>query len=723
MKKILTLLCILVTSICFSQAITPPIPTTGNANAVLVPTVVSETTTHNAEIKLHNTLTINYGVDFTINGNVTNNGGGNGKIILLGNNRLIINGNVNGGVYFEMNGNVCIYASGVFNAGNSLITSNGTGNYISTGGNINNIGNIPSTVCASGNTSNPCAVDFSNINMPCNNQCSSDPNNIATWNGTSWTNNGNNTSVNNGKSAIVNSDYSGPSFACCSLKINAGNTLTINSGVTVTVVNGITNNGNIVIESGGSLVQVNNSSTTMGNVITVKRNTQPVYRYDFTYWSSPVKDYSLHSLSPLTLRDKYNSFDENTQRWITHLDGASNMIAGKGYMVRAPQTYPIEGSVGAVPSIYNAEFIGKPNNGIININVAGGTDKFNLLGNPYPSALNVSKFLLDNNTKLQGTVYLWTHNTAVSQNNPGGQTYNYSPSDYAAFNLSGGVSTAPALSGGNPGSINNMTPSGFIASGQGFFVEGISNGNATFNNSMRVAGNNNQFFRMQSNASEEGEKNRFWLNLTNTENNKFNQILIGYIENATNSMDWGYDGKLFSTSTLTLYSILDDNKLTIQGRALPFSNQDVVPLGYTSLTAGNLKISIESLDGFMTYQDIYLKDKLLNVMTNLKVNDYTFNTTAGTFNERFEIRYVNDVLGVDVPTLSNVSMTIKNNHLLVKSKEVINNIVVYDILGKIIHSGKYISDYADIYLDSSTQVVVVSVTTNSGNIKKKMINQ
>src|SRR5690606_4226430 len=112
----------------------------------------------------------------------------------------------------------------------------------------------------------------------------------------------------------------------------------------------------------------------------------------------------------------------------------------------------------------------------------------------------------------------------------------------AIYNLNGGTGTSPAT---NPG-VNMQTPNGFVGSGQGFFVKGITGGNATFNNSMRAtgAGSNTQFFRSAT-ANNNGtvstlEKNRYWLELKNAQG-AYKQMLVGYIETATNSRDRNFD--------------------------------------------------------------------------------------------------------------------------------------------------------------------------------------
>ncbi len=207
-------------------------------------------------------------------------------------------------------------------------------------------------------------------------------------------------------------------------------------------------------------------------------------------------------------------------KWVTELPTAV-MTVGKGYIIRSPLNFSE-----TVPAVYEAVFTGIPNNGQYNIPIVGAST-FNLIGNPYPSTLNADLFLDRNKTIIGGTLYFWTHNTAITN-------YNYNSGDYAAYNLFGGVGTA-ALNLG----VNTLVPKGKIASGQSFFVLGInSGGNAVFDNSMRESSGNEDFFKIKNGKDkkvDDTEKHRLWLNLTN-EQGAFKQILVGYTRGCNKSI-------------------------------------------------------------------------------------------------------------------------------------------------------------------------------------------
>jgi len=441
-------------------------------------------------------------------------------------------------------------------------------------------------------------------------------------------------------------------------------------------------------------------------------------RYSYSYWSSPIfaATQTLAALSPATLHDKYWSWDIASQAWTMHDYGNVVMQKAKGYIVRAPQTFPITGTAAS----YNATFTGVPNNGLLTIATKGSTtaNKWNLLGNPYPSALSADLFLANSaNPDLEGTIYLWTNFAGVSSVPNSGGTYPYTPSDYAVYNFTGSTATAPATGG-------SITPSGFIAAGQSFFVKGISAGDgvATFKNTMRKGENNNQFFK--NSATQDLVKNRFWLNLENTQG-LFNQALVGYIEGATDSYDRGFDGEVFGTA-VNLYSIIPNKNLTIQGKSLPFQNTDVVKLGYKATVAGNHKITLDHFDEFFMTQEVYLKDNLLNVIHDIKNAPYSFASAIGTFDERFEIIYQRGNLGIENPSFDPNSILIykKDKDVIINAGNVeISELKVFDIQGRLLYNAKNVNNKEAVIknLPSTEQVLIVQVRTLNGNLVSKKL--
>jgi hypothetical protein len=405
---------------------------------------------------------------------------------------------------------------------------------------------------------------------------------------------------------------------------------------------------------------------------------------------------------------------------------------------------------------YTATFVGTPNNGPIYAPVSKGSnldlgigsvededDEWNLIGNPYPSGIDAKAFLdLPANVNVvDGTIYIWTHNTPPSAAAPdpfyGDYVLNYTSEDYASFNKTGATGTASSATTGG------TAPTGFIASGQSFFVRAstaMANGttaNATFNNSMRVGGKNSDFFKKRNsskNISATEEKHRIWLNLTNN-SGAFSQTLVGYITGATQDLDRGYDGESFGGNTVTFYSIIPQANLTIQGRSLPFDQNDVVPLGFNATKKGNYSIRIDHLDGVLNNENIYLEDKLLNVTHDLKQKPYTFSTKVGTFDDRFVLKYNNNkTLSVEENIIKTNDIQIahiqNNNTIIIKNMITsvnVEKVTLYNILGQSISSWKIENqDQQNIQIpinSISSGIYVAKLKTSTGEISKKIIIQ
>ena len=550
-----------------------------------------------------------------------------------------------------------------------------------------------------------------------------------TWNGSVWSN-GTPTlndkivfSANYPPSPDPNVDILG-----CSCRVTGSTKVVIKSGRTLKITNevDVQPTATLTFENGASLVQINDTpiAPNTGN-IKYQRETTPINNMDYTYWSSPVIGQTLYNLSPNTLGDKFYSFDSGIDNWKPE-SSATTMALGKGYIVRGPQNY----AAPLPPNIYLANFIGVPHNGAKStpIGVAGNS---NLLGNPYPSALDADSFLTANSGVLEGTIYFWTHNTNIGKgvSNPGSGIYAYSSDDYAAYNLTGGVGTQPATSSGP----NTNTPSGKIASGQAFFTTSKAAGNAIFNNSMRVGvgtitGDNSQFFKNASNtkATTTIEKNRLWLNLYNDQD-AFKQTLIGYVTGATNEFDSSFDGESYdSNEFLDFYSINEDKNLVIQGRALPFDVSDEVPLGYSSTIVGELKIAIGQVDGSLENSNVFLEDKLLKITHKLSESPYVFTTDKGVFNDRFIVSYANKTLAIKdfIDSKSGVLISNKNKEILIKSSDVlIDKVFVYDFSGKQLYKKIKVEHHENkiLHLGVPDQVLIVKVVLQNGQTVSKKI--
>lgn len=536
---------------------------------------------------------------------------------------------------------------------------------------------------------------------------------------TNWKPNG----IPNANNCIIIPDttydpiISGTNYSAFGKNINVrnGGILTVNPDNNITITDEVLvkTGGLFDIKNSASLVQINDNAINSGNII-VKRTSRPMYRWDYVYHGSPVTGDVLSQIpSEYDLKYKYVTNKTITGTWTP----LTTTTPGEGFITRVRNITPFN----STPSPIDFTYTGVPNNGVINtsgttydngITTAFGNSK--LLANPYPSAIDAALFLDDPTNKLyvKGTIYLWTSNTVYSG------TGAYNVSDYVTWNKTGGTVGIPP-----PG----LSFDGKIASGQGFMVQMIADGPIVFKNYMRVTDFNNNFYRPSKNNTdtEKNESNRIWLNLTNA--NSFRQTLIGYVNGATNEDDRSYDGMTISNAKADLYSILNEKQLNIQGRALPFNENDFVNLGYKTAIKGNLTIIIDHLDGlFLKNQNIYLEDKVLNIVHDLKQSPYEFTSEIGMFNERFVLRYTNETLGVTNQN-AKVGLTaiIINKKITVEASENIKEIKVFDITGKLIRvfsPKELLRDFEDDFIFADGIYLAKIKLENDSIITKKLIN-
>jgi hypothetical protein len=246
---------------------------------------------------------------------------------------------------------------------------------------------------------------------------------------------------------------------------------------------------------------------------------------------------------------------------------------------------------------------------------------------------------------------------------------------------------------------------------------------------MRIAGDNDQFFRTSSTnvtSFSELEKHRYWLNINNTQG-AFKQALIGYVDSATMGLDRLFDGEMVDVgNAISFYTLVDSTKLSIQGRPLPFEVTDTIPLGIKSTISSEYSISLHDFDGLFTNQDIYLEDKQVNVIHNLKTGPYSFTTNVGTFDNRFVLRYTETSLGVDPVFNENAVVIYKNNDnrfVINSGNYTMDNVKVFDTRGRLLYNLKDINAIQTIFDGGMTnQVLLVQITTVEGvKVTKKVI--
>ncbi|GAL62167.1 T9SS type A sorting domain-containing protein [Algibacter lectus] len=569
-----------------------------------------------------------------------------------------------------------------------------------------------------------------------------------TWDGSTWSGGTPDLTTE----AILNANYdtnANGSFQACSLTVSPGSTLTIGDGTFVEVENDLTVEATafIYVASQGAFVQNNDAGlVTSSGTIEVTKTTAPLNNwYEYTYWSSPVANadidnglgeaksnrrYSFNAQNFLDVTAETNNnnatvagqddIDDNGDDWF-NVNGTTVMQPGVGYAaMHDPAGFSGPGSA---PYQFDYIFSGPFNNGVISVPIYRNDSEnndinWNFIGNPYPSAIDADLFLAANSNistsvagsgYINGAIFLWSQNTLPSATTNGNEPLNFSNDDYSIINASGETTGGDGTTAATLSNSNRA-----ISSGQGFFVAfsdgaipisttgDISEGVITFNNSMRVTdvAANSVFFKGTS-SKNTNIADKLWINLT-SEVGVYNQILIAYVNGATNEDDGlTFDAtKHPANAGAALYSTIGDSnkKFAIQGKAVESINEEeIINLGFTNYINNEIPytLSIDKLQGdFLNNNTVYLKDNLLNITHNLSDGNYNFTSETGAFTDRFEVVFKeeNTLTVDDIINNESAFQIIQHDSDRVTFKTgtsaTLKSIAIYDLFGRKVYQFK-----------------------------------
>lgn len=494
-----------------------------------------------------------------------------------------------------------------------------------------------------------------------------------------------------------------------------------------TAKKGLQNTGGTVLLANNANLLQDVDAANVGNVTMERKATVPSTQYN--YWASPVKDQLLYGLyGAINMPDKTVKTYNTATDFFTNLLKSSNptSLFGKGYSIKGPTNSTI------APYPITATFVGEPNNesttpseNTTPLSTVGA--RYNLIGNPYPSNLNlvelynanVGQFHIDGADT--PTAYLWdnTGNTHLIQQ--GSEYANYATNNYATVNLSSGIGTSAT----SP-TASVKKPNGIVRPGQGFIIKASAGATGlTFKNedmrtsSIEMGGSNSEYFKNTSAPSNDN----FWLTLT-TPSNMNIVIAMSYNPNAENTFE-RFDSKIPNEAvTENFYSLSSDaKKLAIQSRK-DFTTSDVVPLGIKSSKTEIQKISIDEKYGVFENQNIYLKDNLLNIVTNLSQGAYEFTAPIGINENRFEIVFEpSATLGTGATTKESLQVYRNGESFVVKSgQSKIDEVEVFDASGRLFQKVKGGSTEAK--LDATVLpagMYILKISRSNETISKKII--
>ncbi|GAL74821.1 hypothetical protein JCM19275_860 [Nonlabens ulvanivorans] len=387
------------------------------------------------------------------------------------------------------------------------------------------------------------------------------------------------------------------------------------------------------------------------------------------------------------------------------VQGSTDVEPGVGFTMKGvvQSSGPNLVNVGTYSTFFGQryDFRGRPNNGTINVNV--NVDNVAVVGNPYPSALDLKSFLEDNvaydgmgdfdtsMSQIDAVVYFWESKSTSHQLtdyiggygsyvpngfDPGtedGYDNNgtYVQAAYSRYNTDGTPSSGSTAGGtdGLTGPIGTLSRR-YAPIGQGFVVTrslvsgtnpdgfNVSDGlgSVEFNNSQRAfykeSDGSLSFF-----AAAPGSNNNNPINSTPAHvlpKIRFNvavndlyvrELVLQFHTSTTMGRDIGWEAPVSQNKQANdVYMPVANQGLIIN--SIPFSTDKKVPLSFDLTSNSSFDFSIKTLENFDT-PFILLHDKQTNTIYDLKNGTSTISLAAGTIDDRFEIIFQ------DPTTLSN----------------------------------------------------------------------
>jgi len=426
------------------------------------------------------------------------------------------------------------------------------------------------------------------------------------------------------------------------MNIDPAASLAIEPDGALTVSGDLVNNGVLTISStlatSGSLI-VTGTGT---GILTYSRQLQP--------GPDATRNWHLGAIPVMNNTETNAGKISAINEW-AEIPGSWNLIdimaslPGRGYNFR--QTETSDGAIAFRGSLVDedivveasspyADAVGPGDNYFTRSYVAGrsldnfGGGGWNLLGNPYTSAIEAQGFIDAN----------YNHIPAQSQFDP----------NYVALYLFDGTTRRYYYLAGSTGWPNgtelNET---HVQAGQGFFVLAMNDySEFRFTRAMQEHSTGTP---MLKSAAADARWPGLQLKVKSSTGEGFTTVVYG--DDMTHGLDPGYDIGLFSSGeAVEVYTTLvqKDNGVNFARQALPVSGADtiIVPVGIDSEKGGEVTFSAITVPlGNMKF---WLEDRLTGTFTDLCASSYTVTLPAKTYGTgRFFLKSAGSITGIDTP--------------------------------------------------------------------------
>jgi hypothetical protein len=418
--------------------------------------------------------------------------------------------------------------------------------------------------------------------------------------------------------------------------------------------------------------------------------------------SSPILGGTLGSIMKSTDYNVYYYDETNTSSnlsnsWVRIIGVASALENGRGYSIISQDTQRTNIFKGALA--IPADLTDSGINVTFTSSGTAANDGWNLIGNPFPCALDAPAFLSDNSGILYSTsLYYWDDHNGVRN---GSQ-------DYAIRGILGG--TAAYL---------GSSPNDKISVGQGFFVKVTATSKIKMLTTHRATNNSSQFF-----IPDPLQVQKLWISATNP-NEQYNETMLGFLTEGTTGVDHLYDAlKIKGNPDFALYSIIDGSSDPYAIQALPLIDKKTeVKLGLLAAKPGWYTFKLKAMENFDPQMVVLLKDLQNGEVTNLrKDSSYRVPLNPGEYKSRFVLKFFPDGIVDEDTTTEVIGIYTYGNTIYISGKaNIAYPATISDITGRIVKTVDLKQvPVNEINTSGLSGIYFVSVVSYHGNVTRKI---
>ncbi|MFN4946641.1 MAG: T9SS type A sorting domain-containing protein, partial [Chryseotalea sp.] len=494
---------------------------------------------------------------------------------------------------------------------------------------------------------------------------------------------------------------------------NLVNVLTVGDNVTFDA-DGSANNAVFTLRSTGtvnspdaSIGPLLNGATVTGNVRVERNMGQEVNVW--RYISTPVSGVGLTQFTDdmqairQSIRWYRESLVNQVTRWTALATNAELLVQGRGYHVWMYNNVPVNWDL--TGPVYQGSFTWSTANGrLTSTTSTSNTDKdrWNLLGNPYPSPIvwdgNPTRWTIADPNLVATTVYVTDESTGVN----------------FAFNFADGSGADGS------GSVYPLLTDGVIARNQAFWVFVSPGASITIHEQAKVAGNQTGYNFFRENKPSVNQ-----LTIAFGNDDIKDEAYFKLNQDATHNMDMRFDIPKLFNENFSIYFIDTFGQQMGMHTVPSLDGISVLPIGYKVAKEGEYSFNIRFKGSVEELQNWYLIDNLNKTAVAIsEVIDLKVNIPAGILQSESRFALVKET------SANYLDITVGPNpfedELNIKANEPILSVEMFDLSGKSVFMHQPNEESKSIKLNATglqSGILITKVKTTTGIYTKKLVKK